>query len=85
MTGVLCTRYWLDAQEYDVFENIVYQDNKSAIILENNVKASSSKCTKHINHRHYFVTDRIEKDEISLEWCPTADKINSRFSVQEIL
>ena len=43
------------------FDNIVYQDNKSDIILEKNGKDSSSKRTKHINIRYYFVTDRIEK------------------------
>ena len=28
ITTVLCTIYWLDAQGYDVVENVVYQDNK---------------------------------------------------------
>ena len=32
MPVVLLTRYWLDAQGYDVFDNIVYQYNKSAIL-----------------------------------------------------
>ena len=57
------------------FENIIYQDNKHAIILENNGKASIGKHTNHINIRYYFVTDRIEKYELSLERCPTADMI----------
>ena len=74
-TAVLWTIYWLNAQGYGVFENIVNQDNKSAIILENNGKASSSKSKKHITIRYYFVTDHIEKDELSLEWCPTAHMI----------
>ena len=67
MPAVLWNRYWLDSQGYDVFENIVYQDNKSAILLEYNGKASSSKRTKHTNMRYYFVTYHIEKDELSLE------------------
>ena len=33
MPAVLWDRYWLDAQGYDVFGKIVYQDNKSAILL----------------------------------------------------
>ena len=28
MRSILWTRYWLDAQGYYVFENILYQDNK---------------------------------------------------------
>ena len=38
MPAVLQTRYWLDVQLYDVFEKILYQCNKSAILLENNSK-----------------------------------------------
>ena len=51
------------------------QDNQSAILMEKNGKASSSKRTKHINIRYYFVTDRIDKKELSVEWCPTGDMI----------
>jgi hypothetical protein len=47
----------MEAQGYKVNENIVYQDNQSAILLERNGKASSSKRTKHINIRYFFVTD----------------------------
>ena len=63
MPAILWTRYWLGAQGYYVFEKIVYQDNKSAILLENNNEASISKRIKHINIRCYFVTYCIKKYE----------------------
>jgi hypothetical protein len=75
MPAVLWTRYFLEAQGYSVHENIVFQDNKSAILMEKNGKASSSKRTKHINIRYFFVTDRIRKNELTVEWCPTGDMI----------
>ena len=75
MTAVIWNIYWLDAQGYDVFDNILCQYNKSANILGNNGKASIIKRKKHMNIRYYFVTDRIEEYEISLEWCPTEDII----------
>ncbi len=31
--------------------------------------------TKHINIRYCFVTDRIRKGELTVEWCPTGDMI----------
>ena len=62
MPVVIWTRYLLSAKGYDVFEKNIYQDNKSAIILEKKGKASRSNFTKHINIRYYFVTDSIEKD-----------------------
>ena len=71
MPAILWTRNFLEAQGYGVKESIIYQDNKSAILLEKNGKASSSKRTKHINIRYFFVTDRIKKGDISVEWCPT--------------
>jgi hypothetical protein len=65
----------MEAQGYKVNENIVYQDNQSAILLERNGKASSSKHTKHINVRYFFVNDRIKNQELMVEWCPTGDMI----------
>jgi hypothetical protein len=75
MPAICWTRYFLEAQGYHVTENIVYQDNKSAILLERNGKASSSKCTKHIHIQYFFVTDQVSAKELSVEWCPTDDMI----------
>ena len=54
MPSILWTRLFLEAQVFDVTNNIIYQDNKSAICLENNSKASSGKRTKHINMRFFL-------------------------------
>ena len=56
-------------------ENIVYQDNKSAIIMYNNWKSSSSKRTKRINIRFFFITDHISNKELNVEWCPKNEMI----------
>ena len=61
MPDVLWTIYWLDAQGYDIFGKIVYQDNKSDIILGKNRKASSRNRTKHIQIIYYLVTYCIAK------------------------
>jgi hypothetical protein len=49
----------MKAQGYGVKDNVLFEDNKSSIILEKNGKASSSKRTKHINIRYFFITDRV--------------------------
>jgi hypothetical protein len=59
-------------------DNILYQDNKSAILLETNGWSSSSKQTKHIKIRYYYVADRIAKGDLSVVWCPT-DKMIADF------
>ena len=43
MAQILWTKYFLEAQGYKVDENNLFQDNKSAILLEKNGKASSGK------------------------------------------
>ena len=63
-----------------IHDNVIYQDNQSAIRLENNGRQSSSKSTRHINIRYYFITDRIIKQEASVEFCPTFDMIGDYFT-----
>ena len=63
------------AQGYGIVENLLLQDNKSSILLEQNGKASSGKRTRHINIRYFFITDRVNMKEISIEWCMVADFI----------
>jgi hypothetical protein len=75
MPAICWTQYFMKAQGYGVKENVLFQDNKSSIILEKNGKASSSKRTKHINIRYLFITDCVKKEEVSVVWCPTGDTI----------
>jgi hypothetical protein len=75
MALIIWSRNFLKAQGYSVVDNILYQDNKSAILLERNGRMSSGKRTKHIAVRYFLVTDRIKAGEISPKWCPTGEKI----------
>jgi hypothetical protein len=65
----------MEAQGYQVQDNILFQDNKSAILLEMNGKALSSKHTKHFNIWYFFITDRVDEGNVSLVWCLTGDMI----------
>ena len=80
MSQVLWTRYFLDAQGYNINDCIVYQDNKSAILLKQYGRAFSSKWTRHINIRYYFVTDRANCGEIKLKYCPTTEMLGDYFT-----
>jgi hypothetical protein len=71
MPVILWTSYFLEAQGYKAHNTILYQDNQSAILLENNGRKSSGKRTKHIKMRYYFITDHIRKKELSVSYCPT--------------
>ena len=80
MSQILWTSYFLATLGYNINECVVYQDNKSAILLEENGRASSSKRTRHINICYYFVTDRANCGEIKLQHCPTTEMLGDYFT-----
>jgi hypothetical protein len=75
MRAICWTHYFMKAQGCDVKDYVLFQDNKSSILLEKNGKASSSKHTKHINIQYLCITERVSKEEVSVVWCPTGDMI----------
>jgi hypothetical protein len=80
MSQVVWFRYFLMAQEVKVSHNILFQDNKSAIILHKNGTASSSRNTRHINIRYFFIKDRIKAGEIEVIHCPSNEMVADFFS-----
>lgn len=61
-------------------DNILFQDNRSAMLLETHGRSSSSKRTRHSNVRYFFITDRIQSREISFQHCPTEDMVGDFFT-----
>jgi hypothetical protein len=72
---ILWTKLFMEAQGFDVSKNILFQDNKSTILLENNGKRSSSKRTRAFNIRYFFITDQVEKGNVVIEYCPTLEMV----------
>jgi hypothetical protein len=63
-TMILWTKLFLEEQGYSVNDNILYQDNKSAILLENNGAKSAGKRSRALNVCYFFLTDQIEKGNL---------------------
>eukprot|EP00980_Cylindrotheca_fusiformis_P003923 scaffold870_cov78-Cylindrotheca_fusiformis.AAC.1 len=80
MSLILWTRNFLEAQGYTVTDNVVWQDNQSAMLLENNGTRSSSKRTRHLEIRYFFVTDNIKRGRMTVQYCPTDDMIADFFT-----
>jgi hypothetical protein len=78
----LWTRYFLEAQNYKT-DAILNQDNQSTIKLADNGKASSGRGTRHINIRYFFITDRIARKEIAVQYCPTKEMVADYFTKPE--
>ena len=71
MPNVLWGLYFIQEQGYNMTHALIYQDNKSAILLETNGKMSSSSRTKHIKSKFFFITDKVEQGEAEIEYKPT--------------
>ena len=74
-TKILWTKLFLEAQGYRVRKNILYQDNKSTILLLNNGKASSGKQMRAINIRYFFLHDQQQKGNLLVQYCPTGEMV----------
>ena len=81
MPMILWTRLFLQQQGWGCTKStIIYQDNMSAMLLEKNGKRSSGRRTRHLDIRYFFVTDRIEKGELAIDYCPTDEMLADPFT-----
>ncbi|MEL6660658.1 MAG: reverse transcriptase domain-containing protein, partial [Bacteroidota bacterium] len=67
----LWTQMFLEEQGFELLRNVVYQDNESAMRLEQNGRASAGQKSRHIHIRHFFVTDRVKAGDVQIVHCPT--------------
>ena len=62
--------FW-EEQGYNIEENVIYQDNKSAIRMEKNGRNLFTGNSLHINIQYLFVKDVFDKNEVRIEHFPT--------------
>ena len=79
-TKILWTKFFLEAQGYAVRKNLLYQDNKSTMLLLKNGKRSSGKRTRALDIRYFFLHDQQEKGNVSVEYCPTKEMIGDFYT-----
>ena len=70
MPEVLWSLYFIQAQGYGLKYAEVNQDGVSAKMLETNGKFSSSRKTKHINAKFFFIKYNIDSKEVKIVDCP---------------
>ena len=80
MPQTLWTNLFVKEQGCSVGGTVTHQDNKSMTPLENNGNFCSDKQTKHIQARFHFVTDQIEKGNMSVKCCSTKEMIADFFT-----
>ena len=80
LADVLWTRNFLIHQGYPSQTTLLLQDNTSAIQLEKNGRESAGKRSRHIDIRYFFIKDCIEKEKITVKFCPTDDMVADFFT-----
>ena len=56
--------------------SVLQQDNTSSIRLEVNGKRSSTKRTRHINIRYFYVTDKVKSGDVVVVYHPTKEMVS---------
>ena len=77
---ILWTKKFLEDQGMSIKETVLYQDNMSSMLLERNGRQSSTKRTKHMDIRYFYVSDHVQNKMISLKHCPTEEKLADYFT-----
>lgn len=72
---ILWTRFFLEHQGYNIEKNIIYQNNKSSILLETNGRKSAGKRSRALNIRYFFISDQVEKGNVIVDYCPTEQMV----------
>ncbi len=75
---VLWSKIFIKVQGCEVLDNVLKQDNKSTILLANNGKASSSRRTRALNIRYFYIMDQVKQGNVHIKYC-SMDKMTSDY------
>ena len=70
---ILWCKYFMEAQGYTIESNLLYQDNKSTILLAKNGRMSAGKNSRHIKNRCFLITDKVAQGDLSIQHKGTKD------------
>jgi len=77
---VIFMHLFMEAQGYPLRENIIYQDNESAIKLEINGRKSCGKRTRHVEIRYFYIKDFVDKGIVNVKHCATEKMLADFFT-----
>jgi Histone chaperone involved in gene silencing len=80
LPNMIWARMFLEHQGYEIDENVLYQDNQSAIKIEKNGARSCGKQSRHIDMRYFFIKDRLTSERIEVVYCPTEHMVADFFT-----
>ena len=63
---MLWTKYFMKAQGYTIVTDILFQDNKSTILLVKSSRQSAGKKSKHIKNRYVLIPDKVAHGDVEI-------------------
>ena len=79
VTRMQWAQLFIKAQGYSC-KTVLHQDNEAAMRLELNGKRSSSKRTRHLNIRYFYITNQLDQGWLTVRHCQTEDTIGDFFT-----
>ena len=80
LPNTIWMRMFMEGQGYKLTENILHQDNESAIKMEKNGRASAGSKSKHVKIRYFWVKDVMKSDGMEIRHCPTLKMLADFFT-----
>ena len=68
---IIWVKNFLKSQGISLDQNVLYQDNQSAMLLEKKGRASCGKWTRALNIRYFAIKDCWDRGELKIEYLPT--------------
>ena len=63
---IMWFKYFMEAKGYAIENNILYQDNKSTILLAKNRRILDGKNSKQIKNRFFLIPDKVAQRELDI-------------------
>jgi hypothetical protein len=64
MPQLIWTGHFLTEQGFNINESLLYQNNMSSILIQKNGRSSSTKRTRHLNIRNFFIKDQVDSKHV---------------------
>ena len=63
---IMWCKYFMEDQGYTIESNVLYQDNRSTILLSKNGRMSAGKNSRHIKNRFFLITNKVAQGDLEI-------------------
>ena len=77
---IVWIKNFMDAQGHKLNQNILFQDNKTTMLLEKKGRSSCGKRTRALNIRYFSIRDFFDKGNLEIEYLQTDSMVGDFFT-----